>query len=252
MGCEEKIDSKALGEPSPLVNAVFGREVGGQNLPVGNGVTKRIFQPLHLRIPEVLEPIVALLERHWPGDSTRGGLVVVHLTADVVAAIVMVVHGVKDIGVYEKEIDRKMVVLHWTHVVQGGCQPAPGAELQLRPSVSNRLVPAVRKHEAAVVVVPQHPQPLLVVQAVALVHALIDVAPLKRGIGDLIHWATTLHSDTAPVEVVSEVDDEVGVPPLTVIAHPSRDVMLSPVIGGVHLFPVVGCKRLLGVVRCFR
>mmetsp|Transcript_111341 Transcript_111341/g.265621 ORF Transcript_111341/g.265621 Transcript_111341/m.265621 type:complete len:340 (+) Transcript_111341:672-1691(+) len=162
----------------------------------------------------------------------------------------MIIVGIEEVRVDEEEVHGEVVELYRALVVQGRLQPSTSAELQLRPSICNHLVPAVGEHETTVVVVSQHPKPLLSVEAIALVHNLIDVAPLEPRIRDFVHRRSALHVDATPVEVVSKVDNKIWIPLLGIVAHPPADVELGPVVGGVHLLPMVGRKDLACVVRC--
>mmetsp|Transcript_41983 Transcript_41983/g.89437 ORF Transcript_41983/g.89437 Transcript_41983/m.89437 type:complete len:223 (+) Transcript_41983:423-1091(+) len=152
------VDAVLLGKPLPSLTApeALRRVVRHYDLPVGLGCGELRFNPSDLRIPELPEPLRAVVRRDRPHDAAgRSHRRVVELRADVVGGIRVLIPGVPDICVHIEVVDGEVVVVHLDAVVLRRRQPPVGGlgRWGRQPGVADGLVPAGREHESTVVVV---------------------------------------------------------------------------------------------------
>eukprot|EP00406_Dinophysis_acuminata_P083049 CAMPEP_0179262908 /NCGR_PEP_ID=MMETSP0797-20121207/27606_1 /TAXON_ID=47934 /ORGANISM="Dinophysis acuminata, Strain DAEP01" /LENGTH=399 /DNA_ID=CAMNT_0020971051 /DNA_START=36 /DNA_END=1233 /DNA_ORIENTATION=- len=243
----DEVDAMLRRQPLPVREAVLRGEVGHDDLPGAGGLSESAVQPYELRVPEPLEPGRALLNGHWPLHTARRPLLKVVLAgADVVALIRNRVVGVEDVGVDEVVVHSEVGVSHLRAVVHGGRHPSVSACTTDGPGVPDGLVPAVGEQEPAEVVVPEHAQPLLVLQARPVVHLLEDPRPLPRRVDDAGRGPAALDEDPPPVEVVPHVQDVVRPVLCRPRYHLLRDALLGEVVDGLDVRPEV-VRELHGV-----
>mmetsp|Transcript_28481 Transcript_28481/g.67680 ORF Transcript_28481/g.67680 Transcript_28481/m.67680 type:complete len:244 (-) Transcript_28481:1249-1980(-) len=128
--CREKqVHTVGGGQALPLVQAMLCREVSGDDLPVGLGLAQALLQPPDLRIPQVLEPLRALLYRDGSRQTAGRGGIVVQAPANVVAAGGMVVEGIPNVAVNKENVHGKVRELDWCGIVQGRLHPASCTEM---------------------------------------------------------------------------------------------------------------------------
>eukprot|EP00408_Alexandrium_pacificum_P041736 CAMPEP_0171254674 /NCGR_PEP_ID=MMETSP0790-20130122/52357_1 /TAXON_ID=2925 /ORGANISM="Alexandrium catenella, Strain OF101" /LENGTH=292 /DNA_ID=CAMNT_0011722571 /DNA_START=83 /DNA_END=958 /DNA_ORIENTATION=- len=193
------------------VRVVAAREVGDGDLPVRSGQSQPLLQPFGLRVPEALEPREAALHRRWTAGSGAVDLIcVVLLAADVMHRVLirrLCIHGV---AVKHENVNTEALVgeVHVLAKVQRRHDPSALAG----PRVGDLLVPSVAEHPPTVVVVPEHAEPRLAIQAWTVVDLLEDVVEQLLGDGRyLVHRAPAHLWDASPVEVVPNVQDQRGV-----------------------------------------
>ena len=114
-------------------------------------------------------------------------------------------HGIDEVGVKEEVIHIEVLV----RVDNGGLIVGSGHDPSVAsPGVGDLLIPAVVELEASPVMVAQNTEPGLVGEASPLIYTFEDLIELVlRRVRDLIHRTPTSLLDTAPVEVIPNVED---------------------------------------------
>ena len=182
------------------------RKVRNHNLPVRLALSHELLDPWLLLRPERGEPAGAGI--HGLGSircSTGGRGLVVLSAAHVVVGVLLWRHGIDEVGVQEKVVyvEAEVCVHDGGLVVGRGHDPAVAG-----PGVGDLLIPAVVKLEAPPVMVAQNTEPRLVGEAGPLIDTFEDLVKLVlRRVRDLIHRTPTRLLNTAPVEVVTYVED---------------------------------------------
>mmetsp|Transcript_7831 Transcript_7831/g.21014 ORF Transcript_7831/g.21014 Transcript_7831/m.21014 type:complete len:340 (+) Transcript_7831:1085-2104(+) len=239
----EEVDAVIEGEVAEQLPVVRGREVGDDDLPVGRGVGQVQLEPLHLLLPEGLKPAVAVINvgrTTFAGAVGTGFLRVVRVAAYVVGHVLERFVCIVHVRVQEKIVDGKSLVVDSAPPILGGCEPPLRPVLRrLLPRVHDRLVPAVAVQVAAVVVVPEDAEPRDAVEALAGVLVLEDALPLGGEVGHVQSGRAAPSFHSAPVEIVSDVEDVlwtyVGGP----LSHPVSDRELRDVVQAGHELPLV-------------
>mmetsp|Transcript_58824 Transcript_58824/g.154938 ORF Transcript_58824/g.154938 Transcript_58824/m.154938 type:complete len:351 (-) Transcript_58824:172-1224(-) len=210
MAGDQQVHAVLRAEARVEARLVPAGEVRHDDLPGGLRGRHLLLQPCLLLRPEVPEPGLARINRRRPVGlrAARVGRVVL-AAAHVVLRVLLRVLGVHHVGVGEEDVHVEALVGVRDVLAPVGRRHDPPVA---RPGVRDLLVPAVVEDAAAPVVVAEHAQPLLAAEAGPLVHALEDLVELVLGRGrDLAHVGAARLLDAAPIEVVPDVQDVLGV-----------------------------------------
>mmetsp|Transcript_118142 Transcript_118142/g.314375 ORF Transcript_118142/g.314375 Transcript_118142/m.314375 type:complete len:316 (+) Transcript_118142:151-1098(+) len=177
---DQQVQAIVLVELLVPMRLVPTSEMRDGNLPVRRRLVELLLQPLLLRLPGRPHPAVAIARRPGAAVAGAGGpRRVVRGAADVVLRVGAWRLGVHGVGVEHVDVNGKVLVWE-THVLAEVLRRHDPAVAH--PSVDDLLVPSIVELPAAVVVVAQHAQPGLAVQAWAAVDLLKDV--VKQLLGD--------------------------------------------------------------------
>mmetsp|Transcript_82198 Transcript_82198/g.183619 ORF Transcript_82198/g.183619 Transcript_82198/m.183619 type:complete len:446 (-) Transcript_82198:187-1524(-) len=236
---DDDVDAVVEGELLPMALAPLRREVRHHDLPPRLGHPECSVKPLDLGAPQPREPGRAVVHRIWSVHSASR-IFRVHLPgADVVVLVRVGVGGVEHVRVHEVVVHIEAIVPHQLRPVQRRREPSPRAGSTCCPRVGDGLVPAGGEGEAAEVMVPEHPEPLLVLQANSTVDALEDALPLTAAIVALGDRLAALVVHATPVKVVTDIDDVVGAAPLGSPHHLLGNGELGNVVGTEDECPMV-------------
>mmetsp|Transcript_58825 Transcript_58825/g.154942 ORF Transcript_58825/g.154942 Transcript_58825/m.154942 type:complete len:333 (-) Transcript_58825:79-1077(-) len=139
---------------------------------------------------------------------------------------------VLNVGVEHEEVDAEALVgvVDLRAVVRRGHDPAVAL-----PGVGDLLIPAIVEDAAAPVVVAEDAEPRHVVEAGPAVDALVDLVELVLGlVGHRAHGVAAVLLDASPVEVVTDVQDVLGVEKRRVLLELLRDEKLRLRVNAVH------------------
>mmetsp|Transcript_68805 Transcript_68805/g.143696 ORF Transcript_68805/g.143696 Transcript_68805/m.143696 type:complete len:253 (-) Transcript_68805:942-1700(-) len=209
-----------------LILAIFtAGEVGHHDLPVSLTLGHLLSQPHLLFSPQVGEVLWARLDRSRAIHNGAVGIGRVVLgAAHVVFRVLGRLLGIVEIGIHKIDIDREVLVgiLHWHHVVDSRHHPTLASV-----GVGDLLVPTVVEHSATPVVVAQNTQPWLARQTGSLVDILVDLVELMvSSPGNLTHRSSASLLDTAPVEVITDIEEETRILLCCTFFHRTGDKLL--------------------------
>mmetsp|Transcript_57935 Transcript_57935/g.104060 ORF Transcript_57935/g.104060 Transcript_57935/m.104060 type:complete len:329 (-) Transcript_57935:989-1975(-) len=197
-------------EPVPIFAAEDRREVCHYDLPGRTRIFQVLVQPLHLVLPEILEPARTAPEVIRPTGTTAGTPVARVRATNVVELVAIRIRpGVPQIGVHEVIVDTKLWIIHLDLVVLTWHDPAICAVLS-SPGPPDDLVPPSVKLESTVVVVSEDTQPRLAIQTRSVVDEFENGAPLAR-VHVIRQGLATLSIDSTPVEAVPGIEHVVRV-----------------------------------------
>mmetsp|Transcript_91642 Transcript_91642/g.285094 ORF Transcript_91642/g.285094 Transcript_91642/m.285094 type:complete len:253 (-) Transcript_91642:455-1213(-) len=234
------------GELLPVLCAPIGRKMRHDHAPLSGGLGHKLGEPSLLIFPEVLEPLLArVCARGWPALALAGCPRRGVRPTNVVRRPLAEGQGVPDIRVHEIIVHGEVLILHSHGPIQRRRYPTSGVGLRLAPRVADRLRPGHVESPATPVVVPQHAQPHLAIEALAGVDVLEDllelvhvVALVHRGASPGVHLREVppgaVVLDPAPVEVVADVQDVVRLARGRLGAHLVAHGELAVVVDRVH------------------
>mmetsp|Transcript_91643 Transcript_91643/g.285103 ORF Transcript_91643/g.285103 Transcript_91643/m.285103 type:complete len:425 (-) Transcript_91643:455-1729(-) len=246
VACDDDVNLMVPGELLPVLCAPIGRKMRHDHAPLSGGLGHKLGEPSLLIFPEVLEPLLArVCARGWPALALAGCPRRGVRPTNVVRRPLAEGQGVPDIRVHEIIVHGEVLILHSHGPIQRRRYPTSGVGLRLAPRVADRLRPGHVESPATPVVVPQHAQPHLAIEALAGVDVLEDllelvhvVALVHRGASPGVHLREVppgaVVLDPAPVEVVADVQDVVRLARGRLGAHLVAHGELAVVVDRVH------------------
>mmetsp|Transcript_95041 Transcript_95041/g.183232 ORF Transcript_95041/g.183232 Transcript_95041/m.183232 type:complete len:241 (-) Transcript_95041:595-1317(-) len=211
------------GKVNPIPGSLPGRSVCDHNLPISVGRFEEVIKPLSLSSPQVFEVLIASCHRPWP----EKGAMVHRLVVGSFAHLLLF----KKAGIDKVVLHDKAYVAYDRPVVLGRQHPTASAP-RAAPGVAYGLVPAGCKARATVVLVPQHAQPLLVIQTLTLVDVLKDMLPLACVRSDE-RMRTTMTSYATP-DAATGVQNIVRLLLCCAFLHLLRNEKLRMVVNSSH------------------
>mmetsp|Transcript_2701 Transcript_2701/g.4069 ORF Transcript_2701/g.4069 Transcript_2701/m.4069 type:complete len:284 (+) Transcript_2701:458-1309(+) len=206
MASYDDINTKSQCQVLPVISTPHRREVCNNDLPfyaVTVGLGELFLDPMHLVVPYLDEPPLALPDIEGAGLSATLVLRILRHAANVMARNCIWIEGIEHIGVHEEVIYLEVIVDCLGLVVQSWLKPSPRRAWPT-PGVSDVLIPSRKVIPATIVVVTEHAKPLLVFQTLPIIHPFVDVLPLS-----LRDWGSevlaTRRLQTSPVEIIADV-----------------------------------------------
>mmetsp|Transcript_388 Transcript_388/g.879 ORF Transcript_388/g.879 Transcript_388/m.879 type:complete len:243 (-) Transcript_388:1033-1761(-) len=161
---DEQIQAR-VPQLSVPVGLVPTRKVRVHDLPIGPGGCHLRFQPHALLLHQALEiPGTSLDGWRTSGRGTTGPCSVVLSAADVVLRVLVGLEGIFDIAIDVEDVHVETCILEGDMHAPIGCRHHPPGT---GPCVGNLLIPTIVEDAAAPVVIAQHAQPKLAIQAAA-------------------------------------------------------------------------------------
>mmetsp|Transcript_22958 Transcript_22958/g.34243 ORF Transcript_22958/g.34243 Transcript_22958/m.34243 type:complete len:227 (+) Transcript_22958:669-1349(+) len=184
-------------------------EVRHRDLPRGCRLFHRARQPGLLLLPKSPEPRRARILVNRTTSRCAGCPCRVVGSTDVVIRIFVIGMGILEVGVEEPHVNRKTL----RGVLCSG--PPKGSRhdpTRACPSVGDLLIPTVVEDAPTPIVIAQHGQPWLAIQPFAVVDAFKDLVELVMGCeGNGVHGSTAGLFDATPVEVITDIKDELRI-----------------------------------------